>query len=42
MKKIAAVTTATLVALLATATAAHAAAPGAFHSFLAGCPLPCC
>ena len=38
MKKIAA----TLVALVATATAAHAAAPETVHNLLAGCGLPCC
>ena len=38
MKKIAAA----LVALVAMATAAHAAAPEALHNLLANCPLPCC
>lgn len=38
MKKIATA----FVALVATATAAHAAAPEALHNFLANCPLPCC
>ena len=38
MKKIALA----LVALVATATAAHAAAPGALHALMANCPLPCC
>jgi hypothetical protein len=28
--------------LIMSATAAHAAAPAAFHALLAACPLPCC
>ena len=38
MKKIAAA----LVALIATGSAAYAAAPGAVHAALHSCGLPCC
>ncbi len=38
MKKIALA----VMTLLATATAAHAAAPEALRTLLANCPLPCC
>lgn len=38
MKKIAAA----VVALMATATAAHAAAPETVHAILQACALPCC
>ena len=33
---------AAVVVLMASATAAHAAAPDAVHALLAACPLPCC
>lgn len=40
--KILKVLTTAAIALLATGTAAYAAAPGAVHAIAHGCGLPCC